>query len=171
MPTPSNEPSGASSPLGESVLVAETGLGRLQLVARTTGAAFLIDEPRAVGGLGSGPTPYDLLSAALGACTVMTLRLYAERKGWPLGRVQVSVLHHRASLAARDLFERTITLEGPLDEAQRARLLEIAERCPVHQTLDRGSDVRTTLTAAPAAEPSASGAPEHMRDMEEAGAA
>jgi putative redox protein len=154
---------------GETVLVAETGLGRLQLVARTASGSFLVDEPVSVGGLGSGPNPYDLLSAALGACTAMTLRLYAERKGWPLGRVQVSVRHHRASLEARDLFERTISVEGPLDAAQLAQLLSIAQRCPVHRTLDRGSDVMTTLSpAALDAEPSEAVPPEHMRDMQEA---
>ena len=158
------------NPAGEAVVVAETGLGRLQMEARTANSAFLIDEPVSVGGLGSGPNPYDLMSAALGACTAMTLRLYAERKGWPLERVQVSVLHHRASLEARDLFDRTIRVEGPLDAAQRAQLLAIAERCPVHRTLDRGSDVKTTITAAGVAgEPSQAVPPEHMRDMEEAG--
>jgi putative redox protein len=157
--------------VGEEVVVAETGLGRLQVEARTASGAILIDEPVSVGGLGSGPNPYDLLSAALGACTTMTLRLYAERKGWPLTRVQVSVLHHRASLDARDLFDRTISLEGPLDDAQRAQLLAIAERCPVHRTLDRGADVRTSLSeAAASAEPSLAHPPEHMRDAEAAGA-
>src|SRR5665213_1651476 len=91
--------------VGENVTVSETGLGRLQVEARTATASFLIDEPLSVGGLGSGPNPYDLMSAALGACTAMTIRLYAERKSLPLTRVQVSVLHHRASLDARDLFE------------------------------------------------------------------
>lgn len=152
---------------GEDVVVAETGLGRLQVEARTASGAFLIDEPVSVGGLGSGPNPYDLLSAALGACTTMTLRLYAERKAWPLARVQVSVRHHRASLDARDLFERTISLEGPLDEAQCAQLMAIAERCPVHRTLERGSDVRTTLSPL-AAEPSHAQPPEHMRDARSA---
>ena len=100
----------------------------------------------------------------------MTLRLYAERKGWNLGRIRVSVLHHRASLQTRDLFERTIHLEGSLDEAQTARLLEIADLCPVHRTLDRGSDVRTTLDLA-AMEPKTGATPsEHMRDMQEASA-
>ena len=154
---------------GDTVLVAETGLGRLQLVARAASSAFVVDEPVSAGGLGSGPNPYELLGAALGSCTAMTLRLYAERKGWPLGRVQVSVRHHRASLEARDLFERTISVEGPLDAAQLAQLLSIAQRCPVHRTLDRGSDVRTTLTpAAMDAQPSEAVPPEHMRDMEQA---
>ncbi|HEX3365145.1 OsmC family protein [Phenylobacterium sp.] len=155
--------------VGEEVVVAETGVGRLQVEARTASGAILIDEPVSVGGLGSGPNPYDLLSAALGACTSMTLRLYAERKGWPLTRVQISVLHHRASVDARDLFERTISLEGPLDDAQRAQLMTIAERCPVHRTLERGSEIRTTLTAAAmTAEPSLAKPPEHMRDCEAA---
>jgi putative redox protein len=154
--------------VGEEVIVAETGRGRLQVEARTASGAFLIDEPASVGGLGSGPNPYDLLSAALGACTTMTLRLYAERKGWPLERVQVSVLHHRASLEARDLFDLTISLEGPLDPAQKARLMQIAEHCPVHRTLDRGSEVKAILAGVTAAEPSLAVPPEHMRDMERA---
>jgi putative redox protein len=154
--------------VGEAVVVAETRLGRLQVEARTTSGAILIDEPTSVGGLGSGPNPYDLLSAALGACTSMTLRLYAERKGWPLSRVQVSVLHHRPSLDARDLFELTIVLEGALDEAQKAKLMQIAEHCPVHRTLDRGSDVTATLASAAPAEPSLAVPPEHMRDCEAA---
>jgi putative redox protein len=163
-------PADLAAPLpGDTVLVAETGLGRLQLVARTASSAFVVDEPVSAGGLGSGPNPYELLSAALGSCTALTLRLYAERKGWPLGRVQVSVRHHRPSVEARDLFERTISVEGPLDEAQLAQLLSIAQRCPVHRTLDRGSDVQTTLTpAAMDAEPSEAIPPEHMRDMEQA---
>jgi len=155
--------------LSDSLLVAETGLGRLQVVARTETSAFLIDEPKTVGGLGSGPNPYDLLAAALGSCKTMTMRLYAERKGWPLTRVQVSVRHHRASLDARDGFDCTVTLEGPLDEAQRTRLLEIAERCPVHRTLDRGSDVRTRMTDAEPAPASVSPSA-HMVHMEEASA-
>jgi putative redox protein len=159
-----------ASPPGEEVVVAETGVGRLQVEARTATGAILIDEPASVGGLGSGPNPYDLMSAALGACTAMTLRLYAERKGWPLTHVEVGVRHHRASLDARDLFERRIRVDGALDAAQRAQLLAIAERCPVHRTLDRGADVKTTITQAGAAgEPSLAAPPEHMRDMEEAG--
>ncbi len=160
----------AGRDLGDSVLVSETGLGRLQMAVRSSTYAFLADEPRSVGGLGSGPDPYGMLAAALGTCTAMTLRLYAERHAWPLERVQVSVRHHRASLQARDLFEREIYLEGPLDDAQRARLVEIAERCPVHQTLDRGSDVRTVLVAAPDAAAPTSPGSEHMRDMEQASA-
>ena len=159
----------AHGDLGESVLVSETRLGKLQMVVRSSGYAFLADEPRPVGGMGSGPDPYGMLAGALGACTAMTIRLYADRQAWPLDRVQVNVKHQRASLDARDLFERSIYLEGPLDEAQRTKLLEIAERCPVHKTLDRGSDIRTTLTPVMAQEASGGASTEHMRDMEQAG--
>ena len=153
----------------ETVLVAETGLGKYQVEARMGDAAILIDEPKESGGLGSGPNPYELISAAVGACTTMTVRLYANRKGWPLTRVRTAVRHSRASLETRDRFELSITLDGELDEAQRARLLEIAERCPVHLTLARGSDVGARLMPqdkAAAMRPIDSAA--HMACMEEA---
>ena len=129
----------------ETVIVAETGLGRYQVEARLHGGAFLIDEPVSAGGLGSGPNPYDLLAAALGACTTMTIRLYANHKGWPLKRVETAVRHSRAGLNAKDRFELDIALEGDLGAEQKARILEIAERCPVHLTLMRGSDVAAKL--------------------------
>ena len=135
----------------ETTIVAETGLGKYQVEARVGDAAFLIDEPVAAGGLGSGPNPYNLISAAVGACTTMTIRLYANRKGWPLARVQVAVKHSRADLNARDVFQMEIALEGNLDDVQRARLMEIAERCPVHLTLARGADVRAMLMPGAAA--------------------
>ncbi|HYP25583.1 MAG TPA: OsmC family protein [Blastocatellia bacterium] len=106
---------------------------------------FISDEPVGVGGSDSGPDPYSLLLASLGACTAMTLQIYAKRKGLPLERVQISLRHGREH--AKDCLgceekgtkieriERFISLEGPLSDAQRARLLEIASRCPVHKTL------------------------------------
>jgi putative redox protein len=151
---------------GETIIVAETGLGKYQVEARVGDATFLIDEPVDAGGLGSGPNPYDLLSSALGACTTMTIRLYANRKGWPLERVRVTVRHSRPDLQARDVFEMGITLEGPLDDAQRARLMEIAERCPVHLTLARGSDVQNSFVPTAAMHPIEGRA--HMKCMEEA---
>jgi putative redox protein len=103
------------------------------------------DEPEDQGGAGTGPSPYDYLSAALGSCTVMTLNMYARRKQWPLESVEVSVRHGKihardcADCETRvgmiDRLERDITLNGELDEEQRQRLLEIANRCPVHRTL------------------------------------
>jgi putative redox protein len=157
-------------PVGEapdSVIVEETRVGRYQMEVRAGGASFLVDEPESFGGLGSGPNPYDLLGAALGACTAMTLRLYADRKAWPLERVKVLVNHVRPGLDARDQFNREIRLDGPLDAEQRMRLLEIAKRCPVHGTLERGADVRTTLVEFEPA-PAAAEEGQHMRDMCEA---
>jgi putative redox protein len=117
---------------------------------------FLADEPVALGGLGSGPGPYDLLLAGLGACTSMTLRMYADRKSLPLTHVAVRLRHgkiHATDCAEcetkegmLDRIERSITLEGELDAAARARLLEIADKCPVHRTLTSEIDIRTSLT-------------------------
>src|SRR5262249_18957537 len=115
---------------------------------------LLADEPVKAGGLDSGPGPYDLLLAALGACTAMTLRLYAERKALPLDEVTVR-LHHAQIHAADcescetkegmlDRIDRTITLSGTLDDGQRARLLEIADKCPVHRTLTSEIEIRTS---------------------------
>jgi uncharacterized OsmC-like protein len=113
------------------------------------------DEPIAVGGTDQGPSPYELLAAAIGACTSMTLRMYAQRKGWPLQRVITTLRHDKihaqdcADCETKegriDRVEREITLEGPLDEAQKKRLLEIAERCPVHRTLSGEVHVVTRL--------------------------
>jgi putative redox protein len=158
----------SSKPTGETIIVSETGLGRYQVEARVGNAAILIDEPVASGGLGSGPNPYNLLGAALGACKTMTIRLYAKRKSWPLDRVQVDVRHSRADLNARDVFEADVHLEGDLDTEQRARLMEIAERCPVHLTLTRGADVRTVLLPAKSAPGKPEEGPSHMNCMEEA---
>jgi putative redox protein len=158
-----------AAPAGEAAIVEETGLGRFQVEAKIGTTAFLVDEPVAAGGLGTGPNPFDLLSAALGACTAMTMRLYAERKAWPLGRVRVRVTHHRGTLQARDSFHREIWLQGGLDDAQRTRLMEIAEHCPVHLTLERGSDVVSKL-APPEDPPGDASTPggEHMKTMQEA---
>jgi putative redox protein len=149
------------------VEVGETGQGRFQVKVRAGAHAFLADEPVAEGGLGSGPNPYELISAALGACTAMTVRLYAERKGWPLDSVVVRVLHGREGLEGTDRFAREIVLQGALSDGQRARLKEIAEKCPVHRTLTRGSQVTTVLARTPLEgklDPTA----DHYRDMCEA---
>lgn len=126
------------------VIVEETGMGGLQVEVLAGGISFLSDEPPGAGGIGSGPTPYELLSAALGACTAMTLRLYANHKGWPMGRVRVGVEHRRAKDSSPpDTFRCQVSIEGALTAEQRTRLAEIADRCPVHRTLERGSRVET----------------------------
>ena len=117
---------------------------------------LLADEPADVGGTDRGPSPYGLLAAALGACTTMTLRMYARRKGWPITQISVDVDHDKvhaddAATEGRklDRFRRTIRLEGALDDDQRARLLAIADKCPVHRTLEAGARVETTLAPVP----------------------
>ncbi|CUH29230.1 exosortase A system-associated hydrolase 2 [Jannaschia seosinensis] len=114
---------------------------------------LVADEPESYGGTDRGPSPYQLMAAALGACTSMTLRMYARRKGWPLSGIFVDVTHDRMHAQDApspgteriDRFRREITLDGPLDDAQRDRLREIADRCPVHRTLETGAQVETVL--------------------------
>lgn len=112
----------------------------------------LAGEPQSMGGDDAGPAPFQLVAAGLGACTSMTLRLYADRKGWPLTGVHVAVDHSRRPDPApgqhADVFTRSIRLSGELNVEQRARLLEIAEKCPVHRTLSAGADIPTTLADA-----------------------
>jgi uncharacterized OsmC-like protein/alpha-beta hydrolase superfamily lysophospholipase len=150
------------SQAGEEELVEERGVVRVRETRKahlqqeiTAGAHHLIaDEPVEVGGNDTGPNPYALLLSALGACTAMTLRLYAERKTLPLDRVTVRLRHGRIHAedcetcetkeGMLDRIERAIRLEGALDAAQRARLLEIADKCPVHRTLTSEIDIRTT---------------------------
>ncbi len=152
----------------DSVQATETLAGPFQVEVVAGGLTLTADEPVQAGGLGSGPTPYDLLASALAACTVMTVRLYADRKGWPLQRASVRALHARAALTGKDRFAREITLEGPLSPEQHQRLLEIANRCPVHLTLERGSDIVTVLAHPPAPAPQGGSHAGHMRDMLEA---
>ena len=136
-----------------TVLVRETGEGKFQQEILSGPHRFLADEPVKVGGMDSGPGPYDLLLAGLGACTAMTLRLYAEQKKLPLKRVSVRLAHNKihaqdcahceTAEGLIDHIDRAITLEGDLDAAQRRRLLEIADKCPVHRTLTSEIDIRT----------------------------
>jgi putative redox protein len=139
-----------------TVVVKETRQGRFQQEVIAGTHRFLADEPQAVGGFDSGPSPYDLLLAGLGTCTSMTLRLYAERKVLPLEQVTVRLKHSRIHAAdceqcetkegMLDRIERKITLKGDLDAAERARLLEIADKCPVHRTLTSEVDIATALS-------------------------
>ena len=114
---------------------------------------MLADEPEAYGGTDRGMSPYGFLAAGLGACTSMTIRMYARRKGWPLNHVSVDVSHDKVHAqdarngtgAKADKFTRVIRLSGDLDDTQRAKLLEIADKCPGHRTLERSSEVTTRL--------------------------
>ncbi|MEX0956923.1 MAG: bifunctional alpha/beta hydrolase/OsmC family protein [Rhizobiaceae bacterium] len=143
----------------EHVRVMETGEGKFQNAVQAGRHRLFADEPESVGGLDSGPSPYDFLSVALGACTSMTLRLYAEHKKLDLGRISVDVSHakihakdcdecteeERAGSGKIDRFERVISVEGEVSGEVRDKLLEIADKCPVHRTLEAGAKVKSTL--------------------------
>lgn len=128
-----------------AVNVYENGAGRYAQTIDIGRHRLAADEPTAMGGNDTGPAPYDLLLASLGACTSMTLRMYAERKGWPLKRVTVTLFHEKihaedcANCETRegklDRILRIIKIEGTLDREQEQRLMEIADKCPVHRTL------------------------------------
>ena len=141
-----------------NVIVRETGHGKFQQEVVWGPHRLIADEPTNVGGLDSGLGPYELLLASLGACTAMTIRLYADRKQLPLKRTSVRLRHLRvyakdcAECETKpemlDRLERVITLEGDLDDEQRSKLMEIADKCPVHRTLTSRIDIRTTAEPA-----------------------
>jgi len=121
-----------------------------------TGHQFVADEPTKVGGTDVGPSPYELLSAALASCTTMTLKMYATHKKWPMDSATATVWHEKIHAAdcedcasggdaKVDVFERELKIEGDLSDEQRARLVEIADKCPVHRTLHGEVKVRTVL--------------------------
>ncbi|WP_019590288.1 MULTISPECIES: bifunctional alpha/beta hydrolase/OsmC family protein [unclassified Thioalkalivibrio] len=130
---------------GTAVTVEETGDGQYQQDVRIGPHHFLADEPPDVGGDGTGPNPYELLLASLGACTSMTLRMYAAHKQLPLERVRVHLQHEKlkGENGPVDRITREITIEGDLDAKQRERMLQIADRCPVHRTLHGEVQVET----------------------------
>jgi uncharacterized OsmC-like protein/fermentation-respiration switch protein FrsA (DUF1100 family) len=151
----SSEMADGGKPPGE-VVVRETGQSKLEQAISVGRHRLIADEPVSAGGKDSGPSPYDYLLAALGACTSMTLRLYADRKSLPLERTTVTLKHGRihaedcaeceTKAGMLDLIERVITMEGALDAEQRQKLLEIADKCPVHRTLT--SEVHIVTKAA-----------------------
>ncbi len=148
----------AAEPLPRGRVRVEGGPSGYTNVVAAGRHRLLADEPVDAGGADEGPGPYDYLLAGLGACTSMTLRMYAQRKGWPLEGVRVVLRHDR--IHAKDCAEcdstqgmisridRTLHLEGPLDAEQRQRLLEIADKCPVHRTLAGEISIRTELASA-----------------------
>lgn len=121
------------------VVVSENGSGRYQQAVQAGQHALIADEPVSVGGADAGPAPFDFIMSGLGACTSMTLRMYAERKSLPLKRVSVALSHDKVEIDGimRDRIHRDITLEGDLSDEQRQRLLEIANKCPVHRALSQ----------------------------------
>ena len=139
------------------VVVSETGAGKFQQSVRVGSHRLFADEPTDVGGTDTGPTPYDFLAIGLGGCTAMTMRLYAELKKIPLDHVEVLVRHEKRHAkdcedcdekegARIDHFDRTLRISGgDLTEAQRQKLIEIANRCPVHRTLEAGARINTTV--------------------------
>lgn len=141
--------------IGSDRVVTSTGADTFYTEIGIRAHELIADEPKSVGGEDRGPTPYDFLLAGLGACTSMTLQMYAGRKGWPLEEARVRLGHRRLHEDDRkacaedddcriDVADREIELIGDLDGEQRARLMEIADRCPVHRTLEAGIEVRTT---------------------------
>ena len=153
---PTTEPVAAEpAPASGELIVTETGDGKFTQTVRVGRHSLIADEPASVGGDDQGPGPYDYVLAGLGACTSMTVRMYAERKGWPLERVTVGLSHkkiHAEDCAdcetqdgRIDEIERWLVFEGALDDDQRARLLEIADKCPVHRTLTHEVKIRSTL--------------------------
>jgi uncharacterized OsmC-like protein/pimeloyl-ACP methyl ester carboxylesterase len=139
------------------VVVQETRASKFQQTVTVGPHHLTADEPVAAGGQDTGPGPYDLLIAGLGACTSMTMRMYADRKSLPLDRVTVTLRHSKIHAkdceecetreGMVDRIERTIAFEGALDDAQRKKLLEIADKCPVHRTLTSEINIRTTLAS------------------------
>lgn len=144
-------PAGATSAEAGRWVEARIGSSgfRTELTARAF--HFVADEPVALGGTDAGPTPYEMLLGALAGCTAMTLRMYADRKRWPLETIHVALRSARSHAPDCEScetekvgigrIERKVELTGPLDDAQRRRLLEIADRCPVKQTLEHGIEV------------------------------
>ena len=154
VPEPEETPAAESTDHDHRTVV-YIGTDRFRTEINASGHTLIADEPRSVGGTNLGPTPYDLLNASLGACTVMTLRMYADHKKWPLEGVRVELKHDKiyaedcehceAEAGSKiDRIERVLQFEGPLDEAQKKRLVEIADKCPVHRTLHGDICVVTT---------------------------
>jgi putative redox protein len=133
--------------MSEVVIVAENGQGRYQQAVQIGQHRLIADEPLSAGGGDAGPDPFDFLMAGLGACTSMTLRMYAERKGLPLTGISVALRHCKIDIdgRSRDQISRDITLSGELSDEARQRLLEIANKCPVHRALTQSVIIESQL--------------------------
>lgn len=133
--------------MSSSVVVAENGQGRYQQSVQAGQHVWISDEPETLGGADAGPAPFDFLMAALGSCTSITLRMYAERKNIELTKVSVHLQHEKTELDGkpRDHIRRHITLEGNLSSEQRQRMLEIANKCPIFRTLSQPILISSTV--------------------------
>lgn len=124
----------------------DSGHGGLQTFVTAGPSTIVADISVAQGGLDLGPDPHELVAAGLAACTTMTLRLYANRKNWEVSGLHVEVFsHYDADKTPPERFERVISLDGNLNEEQRERLFEIADRCPIHKLLTAGARIVTTV--------------------------
>jgi len=141
--------------LSDNRIIARTGMSGFRTEIIANGHSLVADEPIPAGGTNSGPTPYDLLVSALGACTGMTIRMYADRKKLPLDSITVRLRHEKIHAedcqdcedprSKIDFIEREIELNGDLDQPTRQKILEIANRCPVHKTLESRSRISSKL--------------------------
>ena len=133
--------------MSDVVIVAENGQGRYQQTVEIGQHRLIADEPVNVGGNDAGPAPFDFLMAGLGACTSMTSRMYAERKGLSLTGISVALRHSTIDVdgRSRDQISRDITLSGELSDEARQRLLEIANKCPVHRALTQSVMIESRL--------------------------
>ena len=135
--------------MGNQVIVKERagGIYTQDVIARTH--KIYADEPESLGGADLGLSPFELVCAGLGACTNITLRMYAQRKEWPVTNIAVDVAYKKSGMGAdmKDVFIRKITIEGELDEKQTQRMMVIAGKCPVHKMLESDNEIRTELAA------------------------
>lgn len=137
-----------------ATVTVETANGKFQQKVSAGNHDLLADEPVSFGGTDTGPTPYDYLLTALGSCTSMTIKMYADRKKWPLESVHIELEHSREHVEdcstcsndenRIDVIDRSIILRGDLSDDQRAKLMEIADKCPVHRTLENRIDIHST---------------------------
>ena len=141
-------------PMPEEGVVVKTGHGKFGTEVHTVSHSFIADEPKSYGGDDTGPTPYDLLLGALGTCTAMTMKMYADRKQWPFDGTRIQLIHERNhaedlghtvedGMETQALHRKIEVLGDELTEEQRAKIIEIADKCPVHKTLEGHLHIHT----------------------------